>query len=53
MLRVAARDLDGGDLDEVVSEISDVADACLEPPRDGARDGLRRRRARASSAAGS
>jgi glutamate-ammonia-ligase adenylyltransferase len=30
MLRVAARDLDGADLDGVVREISDVADACLE-----------------------
>ncbi|MGH2680441.1 MAG: hypothetical protein ACRDG8_08175 [Actinomycetota bacterium] len=30
MLRIAARDLDGAPLEEVVEEISDVADACLE-----------------------
>jgi glutamate-ammonia-ligase adenylyltransferase len=29
MTRVAARDLDGGDVDAIVKEISDVADACL------------------------
>jgi glutamate-ammonia-ligase adenylyltransferase len=29
MLRIAARDLGGATLDEVVAEISDVADACL------------------------
>jgi glutamate-ammonia-ligase adenylyltransferase len=30
MLRVAARDLEGGDVDAIVAEISDVADACLD-----------------------
>jgi glutamate-ammonia-ligase adenylyltransferase len=29
MLRVAARDLAGGHVDEIVAEVSDVADACL------------------------
>jgi len=29
MVRVAVRDLDGGDVDAIVREISDVADACL------------------------
>ncbi|HSL10813.1 MAG TPA: DUF294 nucleotidyltransferase-like domain-containing protein [Actinomycetota bacterium] len=29
MLRIAARDLDGGDVDTIVREISDVADVCL------------------------
>src|SRR5262245_18448190 len=30
MLRAAARDLEGADLDEVVREITDIADACFE-----------------------
>ena len=30
MLRVAARDLEGAELDEVVREITDIADACFE-----------------------
>ena len=30
MLRVAARDLDGASLEDVVEEISRVAEACLE-----------------------
>ena len=30
MLRIAARDLEGGSYEDVVREISDVADACLE-----------------------
>src|SRR5207237_4704933 len=40
MLRVAARDLSGAPLDDVVAEISDVADACISAAVEAVGGGL-------------